>query len=71
MVQSMLPALASTATDDPSRSHAFNYFLDIGTNGRVTFRLTKPEIGQGIETGISMFVCDELGAAWDHLPRLR
>ena len=64
-VQSMLPALASAAINDPNQSLTFNYFLDIGTNGRVTFRLTKPEIGQGIETGISMFVCDELGAAWD------
>jgi isoquinoline 1-oxidoreductase beta subunit len=64
-VQSLLPALADAATKDPNQSHTFNYFLEIGTNGRVTFRLTKPEIGQGIDTGISMFVCDELGAAWD------
>ena len=64
-VQSVLPALANADTKEPTETHTFNYFLEIGTNGHVTFRLTKPEIGQGIDTGISMFVCDELGAAWD------
>ena len=60
-----LPGCAYEENSLLLNKHTFSFFLEIGENGRVLFKLTKPEIGQGVETGISMVVCDELGAAWD------
>lgn len=41
-----------------------NVYLRFNSDGTVTYRDTKPEIGQAISTGLAMVVCDELGADW-------
>ena len=44
-----------------------NALLKIEKSGVVTFQLTKLEMGQGISTGITMILADELGVAWKHI----
>lgn len=42
----------------------FNAFLKIGNDGRVIVVIPQPEMGQGIYTGLSQVLADELGADW-------
>jgi len=44
---------------------AFGNFIKIGRDGRVTVAIPQTETGQGIWTGLSQVVADELGASWD------
>ena len=44
---------------------AFGNFIKIGRDGRVTVAVPQTETGQGIWTGLSQIVADELGASWD------
>ena len=46
---------------------AFGNYIKIASNGQVTVVVPQVENGQGIWTGLSQIVADELGAAWDSL----
>ena len=39
-------------------------YIEIGTDGRVTFTIGKSEMGQGTLTGIAQLIADELGCDW-------
>lgn len=56
-----LPAYGQTS------GHQFDVYLGLNMDGSVTYRDTKPEMGQGISTGLAMVICDELGADWQRL----
>ena len=47
--------------DDP------NVFIQIDTDGRVTFINNRAEMGQGIRTSLAMVAADELGAQWEQV----
>ncbi|MEX0299315.1 MAG: twin-arginine translocation signal domain-containing protein, partial [Kordiimonas sp.] len=58
-------ALQPTAVSaDVSSSFQANVYLRFNVNGTVSYRDTKPEMGQAVSTGLAMVVCDELGADW-------
>ena len=38
-----------------------NAYLKIDQNSEITFRMTDPELGQGIYTGLAMIIAEELG----------
>ncbi|WP_206484346.1 molybdopterin cofactor-binding domain-containing protein [Thalassotalea sp. G2M2-11] len=42
-----------------------NIYLRFNADGTIVYRDTKPEMGQGVSTGLAMVVCDELGADWN------
>ena len=44
---------------------AFDHFLKIGRDGRVTIAVPQAETGQGAWTALPQILADELGAAWD------
>jgi isoquinoline 1-oxidoreductase beta subunit len=44
---------------------AFGNFIKIARDGRITVAVPQAETGQGIWTGLSQIVADELGAAWE------
>lgn len=44
-----------------------NPFVRVGTDGRVTIWVNKSEMGQGVLTGLSQIIADELGADWSQL----
>lgn len=48
-----------------------NAFLQINTEGALTFSLTKLEMGQGSGTGLPQIIADELGANWETLKVVR
>ena len=41
-----------------------NAFVRIDPDGRVTIRVARPEIGQGVRTALPLLVADELDADW-------
>ena len=43
----------------------FGNFIKIARDGRITVAVPQVETGQGIWTGLSQVVADELGAAWE------
>lgn len=47
-----------------SGEHAFDAWLKIAEDGRVTVAVPQAEHGQGIWTGLAQVVADELGADW-------
>ena len=48
-----------------------NAWLLIDRNGDITITVSKSEMGQGIITGLSMILADELGADWSRVRFLR
>ncbi len=42
-------------------------YIEIGSDGQITFTIGKSEMGQGTLTGIAQLMADELGCAWDHI----
>lgn len=54
-----LPAMASQP--------AFNGWVRIGEDDRVTVVMCRSEMGQGSHTGLAMLLADELGARWDQV----
>ncbi len=48
----------------PQGEQAFNGWLRIGRDGRVTVMVPKSEMGQGVLTGLAMVLADELDADW-------
>lgn len=52
----------------PVASHpAFNGWVRIGEDDRVTVVMGRSEMGQGSHTGLAMLLADELGARWDQV----
>ena len=46
---------------------AFNGWVRIGEDDRVTVVMGRSEMGQGSHTGLAMLLADELGARWDQV----
>jgi isoquinoline 1-oxidoreductase beta subunit len=44
---------------------AFNHYLKVGTDGRVTVAVPQAEYGQGVWTALPQLLGDELGANWE------
>ena len=44
---------------------AFNHYLKIGGDGRVTVAVQQAEYGQGVWTALPQLLADELGASWE------
>lgn len=44
-----------------------SFFVDLLPNGRVRVKITRSELGQGVETGLAQIVADEIGAAWSDI----
>src|SRR5207245_1573173 len=42
-------------------------FIHIGADDTVTFLITKPEMGQGTVTSLSMLLAEELDCDWKHV----
>lgn len=59
-----LPGTSAMLAGDDISSFDLGAFLNIDTNGNITFLLTKHEMGQGSGTGLPMIIVDELGADW-------
>ena len=61
-----LPLAAKTnrATGD---AFAPNAFIRIDKQGTVTLIIPQVEMGQGIYTGLSMILAEELDASWDQV----
>jgi isoquinoline 1-oxidoreductase beta subunit len=47
--------------DDPT------VFVNIGTDGIVTIMALRPEMGQGVRTGLPLVIADEMEADWDRV----
>jgi len=53
----------------PEGQRAFNGWLRIGLDDRVTVMVPKSEMGQGVLTGLAMVLADELDADWARVSR--
>jgi isoquinoline 1-oxidoreductase beta subunit len=65
----LVVAFALWPREEPSLAagkgeQAFNHYLKIGTDGRVTVAVPQAEYGQGVWTALPQMVADELGADW-------
>lgn len=49
------------AVDDPT------VFVHVGTDGIVTIMALRPEMGQGVRTGLPVVIADEMEADWAHV----
>lgn len=56
---------------NPTAAFSPNAFLEIDTQGLLTFTLTKLEMGQGSGTGLPQILADELGANWEQIKVVR
>ncbi len=68
----VIPVARRFAYADPAAAAAVqpfapNAFLRIGSDDRVTVLLSHSEMGQGIWTGLSMLIADELDADWSKI----
>ena len=59
MPSTPLPAIASQP--------AFNGWVRIGEDDRITVVIARSEMGQGSHTGLAMLLADELDARWDQV----
>lgn len=61
------PHHLSSDLESESGEQAFGNFIKIAKSGQITVAVPQSETGQGIWTGLSQIVADELGAAWDSI----
>jgi isoquinoline 1-oxidoreductase subunit beta len=65
---SLLPPRQRLTTSSPLATapgqHAFNGWVKIGSDHRVTTIVPKSEMGQGVHTAIAMLLAEELDADW-------
>ena len=54
----------SAPLPSPAGQKAFNGWVRIGTDNRVTVMVPKSEMGQGVTTALAMLLADELDADW-------
>ena len=57
--------LPVSGSEDSDRMIGF--FVQIEPDGRVIIGSSQPEIGQGIKTGLTMLVAEELDVAWSNV----
>jgi isoquinoline 1-oxidoreductase beta subunit len=62
---SLWPRELGSALGAGKDEQVFGHYLKIATDGQVTIAVPQAETGQGIWTGLSQLVADELGAAWE------
>ena len=60
-----LPLAAAKANTETTAAFAPNAFIRIDKQGTVTLIIPQVEMGQGIYTGLSMILAEELDASWD------
>ena len=60
-----LPLAAAKANTETAAPFAPNAFIRIDKQGIVTLIIPQVEMGQGIYTGLSMILAEELDASWD------
>ncbi len=65
MLLSLTVPVAGKDNKEGADSFEANIYLRFEKDGTIIYRDTKPEMGQGVSTGLAMVVCDELGADWD------
>lgn len=53
--------------DEPLTVNELNLFVQIQSDGFVNVVVCRSEMGQGIRTGLTAIIADELGAAWDKI----
>jgi isoquinoline 1-oxidoreductase beta subunit len=61
------PGDAAAAAADGNPAFAPNAFIRVDTNGRVRLVMANVEMGQGIYTGASMLLAEELGVGLDQI----
>jgi isoquinoline 1-oxidoreductase beta subunit len=61
------PTAATSAPAAPPTNAAFNDFVKIGSDNRVTVIVKHLDKGQGVTTGLSTLVADELDADWSQI----
>lgn len=59
------PRHLSSDLESGPGEQAFGNFIKVDKNGQVSVAVPQTETGQGIWTGLSQIVADELGAAWE------
>ncbi len=59
--------VTSSPLPDIATQPAFNGWVRIGEDDRVTVVMARSEMGQGSQTGLAMLLADELGARWDQV----
>ena len=62
---SLWPRHLGSALATGPGERAFGNFIKVARDGRITVAIPQVETGQGIWTGLSQIVADELGAAWE------
>ncbi len=62
---SLWPKRAHSDLASGRGEQAFNDYIKIGREGRITVAVPQVETGQGIWTALPQIVADELGAAWE------
>jgi isoquinoline 1-oxidoreductase beta subunit len=67
VLAAVIPGGDSMASGAVGRSPLLMPFLRIATDGTVTVRIPHFESGQGITTGLSTLVAEELGATWEQV----
>ncbi|MCA9790555.1 MAG: xanthine dehydrogenase family protein molybdopterin-binding subunit, partial [Candidatus Eremiobacteraeota bacterium] len=60
---------ASTPTPEPVAASlsALNAFVKVGSDDTVTVVIKHAEFGQGVTTGLTTIVAEEIGAAWEQM----
>ncbi|MCI0436100.1 MAG: xanthine dehydrogenase family protein molybdopterin-binding subunit [Gemmatimonadetes bacterium] len=58
---------SSGAADGRARVFEPSAFLQIGTDGTITIRVARSDMGQGVRTAMPMIIADELDADWSRV----
>jgi len=61
------PTQASTPTSTPQLVFEPNLFIRIEQNGKITLRIHRSEMGQGVRTSLAMILAEELEADWNNV----
>ncbi len=61
------PPILSAVASEENSSHAFNAFVKIQTDNTVTVIIKHLDKGQGVTTGLTTIVAEEMDAAWGQM----
>ncbi|MGE0491458.1 MAG: molybdopterin cofactor-binding domain-containing protein [Vulcanimicrobiota bacterium] len=62
-----LPATPTPAHPPAVNLQALNSFVKVGSDGTVTVVIKHAELGQGVTTGLTTIVAEEMDAAWEQM----
>ncbi|HMA08776.1 MAG TPA: molybdopterin cofactor-binding domain-containing protein, partial [Ramlibacter sp.] len=60
-------AVGPTSMPEPDAFLQPNVFVTVGTDGSVTIKAPRPDMGQGTRTALPMCLAEELGADWSQV----